>query len=219
MGTLGCVSDPPPFAAPHDSGPIDAFVAHDVGVDAADVGVDAPDTGTDAGCTLGTTQNCLTCGNACGNAPNTTPTCTATGCANPCNMGFDDCDMVAGNGCEVATGTDIHNCGSCGMECTFSGLNVSPMCAAGTCVAHCQSGYADCNGDLLSAMGDGCEININTAVANCGSCGNLCTLPATAMYASPACSSGTCRMQCMAGHSDCNGSTFDGCEVAAGSCP
>ncbi len=46
-----------------------------------------------------------------------------------CAAGYDDCDGIAANGCEVRVATDAANCGRCGRACA-AGLT----CGAGACV-------------------------------------------------------------------------------------
>jgi hypothetical protein len=80
-------------------------------------------------------------------------------------------------------------------------------CSASSCSYACQVGFGDCNG----TRPDGCEINTNTDVANCGTCGSVCARA----NAVPTCASGACRVsRCNAGFADCNGNEADGCERA-----
>src|SRR5262249_42473571 len=66
---------------------------------------------------------------------------------------------------------------------------------------------ADCNGNPA----DGCEVNLQTSVGNCGGCGNACSAP----NGTPGCSAGSCTVaSCNAGFANCNGSPLDGCEVS-----
>ena len=217
----------------------DAIVG-DVGTDASatDVGTDsASDVGTDAfdpcaghadcdsnpGCEtqLGTTSNCTACHDACTAPTSASAMCNATtGCAWSCNIGYADCDTIPGNGCEVSTNTDPMHCGGCTVSdvCHVSGVNIRATCVGGDCVPTCDSGFADCNNDRTMAGSDGCEINTQTSLANCGSCDNPCTLPVGAMNAHPSCSSAGCHIVCDTGFSDCNSTTADGCEHAAPSC-
>jgi hypothetical protein len=57
---------------------------------------------------------------------------------------------------------------------------------------------------------NGCEVDVRTAVANCGSCGRVC--PA-GTNATATCAAGACGTTCNAGFGDCNGSAADGCET------
>ena len=47
--------------------------------------------------------------------------------------------------------------------------------------ANSEGGFEDCNG----VPGDGCEIDIDTNVNNCGACGNVCDIGVS-------CTSGVC---------------------------
>ncbi|RME19351.1 MAG: hypothetical protein D6806_18445, partial [Deltaproteobacteria bacterium] len=64
----------------------------------------------------------------------------------------------------------------------------------------CEEGFSDCDGDEPN----GCEINLNTDAANCGSCGFSCGDNAH-------CNGGSC--ECAMNRGDCNASWDDGCEV------
>ena len=89
---------------------------------------------------LGTTTNCLSCGDACTAPPNATATCTATGCDFTCDVGFKRC----GNGCiantacctaadcpAVTNGQATCTNGVCGGICNPSNP-ARTFCAAGT---------------------------------------------------------------------------------------
>jgi hypothetical protein len=70
----------------------------------------------------------------------------------------------------------------------------------------CPAGFADCN----ASGADGCETNLGTSVASCGSCGHACALA----HAGAACASGVCVVaSCSAGYGDCNADPSDGCEA------
>ena len=74
---------------------------------------------------LTTTADCGACGAACTAAPaNATPACSDGQCAFVCNQGYARC----GDAC-VNTGTDVDNCGGCGVRCP-----VNEHCEAGRCV-------------------------------------------------------------------------------------
>lgn len=52
-------------------------------------------------------------------------------CANclvTCNAGFDDCNNMIGDGCEVSVSGDKNNCGMCGKVCAGN-----EICSAGVC--------------------------------------------------------------------------------------
>ncbi|NMB76016.1 MAG: hypothetical protein GYA21_12920 [Myxococcales bacterium] len=104
--------------------------------------------------------------------------CTAPGrCDYTCRNPFADCNNdlnpVPGigqtdnrNGCEKNLSNDPLNCASCGRVCGSHGL-----CVGGQC--QCETGWADCNGDLGQATTNGCETQLGT-VSNCLSCGDSC---------------------------------------------
>ncbi len=150
------------------------------------------------------TANCGSCSNACPMPTNASPTCAAGTCGMTCSMGYADCNAMASDGCEINLGTSAANCGTCGHACMVA--NASPSCSAGSCtIGTCNAGYADCNANPV----DGCEINTRTSPANCGACGNACSVPnAVASCTAGACTVGTCN----AGWADCDGLASNGCE-------
>lgn len=126
------------------------------------------------------------------------------------------CDMRAdcdSNGsCETALGT-ITNCLSCGMACTTR-PNAAATCDLATgCGFRCSTGFEDCN----TTAGDGCEINTNTNLMNCGDCGNVCPFGGANTVRS--CMGGDCvPFMCTTGFGDCDGdvltgTTGTGCEI------
>ena len=151
-------------------------------------------------------NNCGGCGVRCPAVANGTASCSAGRCGvGSCNPGFGDCDRSAANGCEVATTTDVNNCGACGNSCP-SPANATRTCAAGACGFTCNPGFANCDG----VASNGCEVNLNTSTANCGACGRVCAVA----NGTPVCSSGTCAVgACNAGFGNCNSVYADGCEV------
>src|SRR5262249_17078220 len=75
----------------------------------------------------------------------------------------------------------------------------------GTCTASCQPGFADCDNNPA----DGCEVNIDVDVRNCGACGNTCALANAVQL----CKEGACAVGgCTPGFDDCNQTAQDGCE-------
>jgi hypothetical protein len=121
--------------------------------------------------------------------------------------------------------SDPMNCGACGRACAavFQG---TPGCALGRCtIAACNFGFDDCDGDV----GDGCETNIESDLANCGGCGKKC--PNAVAWASYGCKAGTCTLMCAGrpaslghcccaeaigpGWCDCDGDPMNGCEINA----
>jgi hypothetical protein len=58
------------------------------------------------------------------------------------------------------------------MSCTAcgGGANGTPSCSAGACALQCDVGFGDCDGN----PSNGCEKDVTTDGANCGSCGFSC---------------------------------------------
>jgi hypothetical protein len=105
--------------------------------------------------------------------------CTSGHC---CSIGTEWCNNACRN-----LQTDVNNCGSCGHACSFA--NASASCVNGQCVmGACNAGFANCDGNSAN----GCEVNLNSDVNNCGSCGNTCP--------GGSCSLGHC---CPSGHTWC----------------
>ena len=149
--------------------------------------------------------HCGTCETRC-SAPHAMPACTNATCAvGACTAPWDDCDHVAANGCEVDTLHDVAHCGACGTSCATR-PHVSAACDAGRCAYACDTGFADCDGDASN----GCEADLRTSLAHCGSCAGVCA-PANA---TAACVDGVCGVAaCAMGYGDCDGTATDGCET------
>src|SRR5262249_6336192 len=113
--------------------------------------------------------------------------------------------------CEVATDTDVANCGACGKMCGPV-KNGTPGCAGGMCVPRCNPGFMHCSMN----PDDGCEVASAVDAKNCGMCGNVC--PVMGAHGQVACVNGACAIsQCDFGYADCNKMAGDGCEVAVAS--
>ena len=155
--------------------------------------------------TLESTNNCGTCGNACtytdGIGICSSGSCELAGCSE----NFGNCDSNPDNGCETPLTFNPFNCGACGNACDFS--NGTGFCNGTTCeLVGCSGTFENCDMDPAN----GCEVNRNADANNCGSCGNVCSLP----FAQEACMGGICTIAtCDAGRADCNMNPFDGCEV------
>lgn len=139
-----------------------------------DVGHGNCDGNAPNGCETSLTTSDSDCG-AC-DAPcslsNAVPYCASASCAIAmCALGFDDCDMIAANGCERDITADGANCGSCGHAC-----GVGEGCVQGACVAACASPNLMCGATCVDAANDG---------TNCGGCGHVCPGAET-------CASGLC---------------------------
>src|SRR5262249_32750071 len=64
--------------------------------------------------------------------------------------------------------------------------------------------------DCDNNASNGCEVNKNTDVNNCGACGTKCMLA----NATATCTNGACAVQtCNNGFADCDGIASNGCEV------
>lgn len=68
----------------------------------------------------------------------------------------------------VDTATNEDHCGSCGKVC--DGTHGVRSCAGGECNISCSSGFADCD----KQVDNGCEIQLDNDILNCGACGNDC---------------------------------------------
>jgi hypothetical protein len=169
----------------------------------------------------GDPNNCGSCAKVCSSA-NGTPSCTTGSCNIVCATGFGNCDANILNGCETATAADPGHCGSCTPCATPP--NGTAGCVASLCtVGSCATGYSNCN----NTVSDGCEVNLQTDVGNCGSCAKACN----GTNGTPSCQTGICTIVCSSGFNDCDGNPDTGCEVnintdvahcgacAASSCP
>jgi hypothetical protein len=155
--------------------------------------------------------NCGACGNRCPTPANASASCVGGACGGVCAPGFGDCNANLGDGCETNTATSVTSCGGCGRACAPA--NAAGSCAAGVCgILRCNPGFGDCDGN----PSNGCETDLNTAVANCGRCGGACSLS----NATAACSAGACTVAaCNTGYGNCDGNAANGCETALSSTP
>ncbi len=123
--------------------------------------------------------NCGACGNACPTPPvGITARCEDGMCRQSplvCPAGTGNCDGRADNGCETMTATNVLNCGAggpdstgCGRVCPSAGG--TPSCAAGACTIACNAGRGACDTDMTN----GCETDLTTSDAHCGTCGRAC---------------------------------------------
>jgi hypothetical protein len=85
------------------------------------------------------------------------------------------------NTCQPATGNCVAPVLADGTSCSLA--NATAACAAGSCALQaCAGGFANCD----AVASNGCEVNLATDTANCGSCGSACFVGAT-------CVAGLCR--------------------------
>jgi hypothetical protein len=90
-------------------------------------------------------------------------------CDRRCDLGFADCNLLPGDGCEVDTESDVTHCGNCGTHCNMPPpAHGTAGCSSGACmIIACDVGWSDDNG----AYADGCE----AMAAGCGGLnGSLC---------------------------------------------
>ncbi|AKF09433.1 hypothetical protein [Sandaracinus amylolyticus] len=156
------------------------------------------DTRTDA-------AHCGACDDAC-TVANGTPACVDGACTiGACDPLFDDCNAMPEDGCEVDIGTTVSDCGACGDVCTTE--HATAACVGGACsVGTCDATYGDCN----TLPTDGCEVDLDTTVDHCGTCGNVCSLA----NATPSCVGGACAVAgCDPGFADCDSAPGNGCEI------
>jgi hypothetical protein len=141
-----------------------------------DCDMDAPN-----GCEVDGTSdplNCNTCGRDCsqlGFVNAATYTCAQGMCGwTGCQPGFDDCDAIFDNGCELPLDTPT-DCGGCGVPCAPQNV-ANAQCPGGQCgYDSCSAGFQDCNLDTA----DGCESEAATDEMNCGGCNAPCNLNQT----------------------------------------
>ena len=129
--------------------------------------------------------------------------CPATG-ESACPAPYGTC--AGGSQCAIDLSQDPKNCGSCGNDCNeglaeigwayLLGMNVE--CVKGHCDPTCDLAtypfHRDCNG----YPDDGCEMDVQFDVNNCGACGNECP-------AGTRCYVGQCG--CPAGETMCEATT------------
>ena len=149
--------------------------------------------------------NCGRCANSCVSQGGTA-SCVDGQCAlSSCRTGFGDCDGNTANGCETETRGSLTHCGACNRACATP--NATPACIDGRCeISACSGSFGDCDGMAAT----GCEADLRTSVAHCGTCGRACVTP----NATPVCRAGACAVgSCDAGFADCDGDPSNGCEV------
>lgn len=119
-------------------------------------------------------NNCGSCGRPCTGSSS----CVAGACTTPSTTCSPPTTSCAG-AC-VNLSNDASNCGGCGVTCSTR-ANAGSTCASSSCQFACYSGFADCDGNASN----GCEANLSSSSAHCGSCGHGCPTGS-------ACSAGSC---------------------------
>jgi hypothetical protein len=99
------------------------------------------------------------------------------------------------------------HCGACDNRCA-SGPRGAAACVAGACALRCED--ATMVGDCDAVASNGCETDVRSAPAHCGTCNNACP---SAPNATPACMTGRCAVVCASGFGNCDGADGNGCEV------
>ena len=114
-------------------------------------------------------QNCGACGVACAGGANASAKCAGASCGLQCNANYGNCDASAANGCETNLLNTVSACGGCGNACA-SPSNAQAACSAGACGFTCNANYGNCDANAAN----GCETDLTSSNADCGSCGNAC---------------------------------------------
>ncbi len=154
--------------------------------------------------TSGDVSNCGGCGEVCPDPAHGSPACTTGACTiGSCDEGWDDCNGLAGDGCETSLRT-VTDCGSCGVPCDPPGATGS--CTTGACaIGVCDALFGDCD----SMLDNGCEQSLET-LSHCGMCSRSCALD----HATESCAGGTCAVTgCDDGWDDCDSDPDNGCEA------
>jgi hypothetical protein len=147
--------------------------------------------------------HCGACGRGC-TVANGTAACAAGTCSvAACNLGFENCNAMPSDGCEVRVTDSVAHCGRCGNACMFS--NGTGACSGGVCaVTSCNAGFGNCDGQGAN----GCEQRLDT-LTHCGACATPCTLA----NAVASCGTGTCQLTaCNANYVNVDGNNANGCE-------
>ncbi len=71
--------------------------------------------------------------------------------------------------CDIDVSSDVANCGDCGRACPLPPYSRA-TCVAGACGFACDAPRTDCDGDAAN----GCEADLASDAAHCGSCETAC---------------------------------------------
>ena len=107
--------------------------------------------------------------------------CAGGGCdIGACVINYKNCNLDAGDGCEVNGKTDPQHCGDCKNVCPMAAL----FCVDGACTSNCNLPNAIC--------GTSC-VPVKTDPDNCGTCGHKCPPPSGG---NATCNDGGCDFTC-----------------------
>jgi hypothetical protein len=151
------------------------------------------------------TAHCGRCGMTCPTAMNAMPTCTRGACGSVCLAGYEECNGVRADGCEVNLLTAAENCGRCSNVCPGY-ANATSSCEAGVCRPACAMGFGNCDANVAN----GCETDVRVNPSHCGVCGRVCPAGANAQTV---CTAGVCGLNCNTGFGDCDVNAANGCEA------
>ena len=164
---------------------------------------------SDLGCTE-PTAHCDTATNVCGQCTTNAHcpdglVCSAHACVPGCSASRPCSAATCCTGACVDLKTNADDCGACGNKCSVE--NGTATCVSSACaVGDCAAPFADCDKQYVN----GCESNLQVDAANCGVCGDKCTLA----HATASCAAGVCAVaSCDAGFGDCDGKPETGCEA------
>lgn len=130
-----------------------------------------------------------------------------------CDSGMKACEVAPSesscvSSADVAYGCARESCVPCTLSHAVEVCGADGSCAVGTC----DPGYENCD----SRPDNGCEVNLQTDYANCGTCGTSCEDAVRNMprALSARCSSGRCQVAtCVEDYGDCDGAASNGCET------
>jgi hypothetical protein len=123
-------------------------------------------------------------------------------------VGIRQLPLAAGHAASGGAGSEADSGAAGDASCPTLCENAhgSADCSSGTCLASCANGYQDCDGDETN----GCEVSIQDATAQCGSCMVACVND----HGMTGCEEGLCMPGCAAGYADCDELPNNGCETA-----
>lgn len=141
-------------------------------------------------------RHCGRCGVACEDGSR----CVGGSCRLDCPAGAQACSGRCENPLISPT-----NCGACGVVCPPR-AGADPVCRSGACGVSCVLGRGECDG----VAENGCEVDLRSDPAHCGSCGFRCVVA----NGVAACRGGGCGVgSCLPGFADCDALPSDGCET------